>query len=53
LFLAGSKVFAHLETGANARAGDWAGVPMILSERGLARERVDAWFRTHDEPQLR
>jgi hypothetical protein len=53
LFIAGSKVFAHLETGANARAGDWAGVPMILSERGLARERVDAWFRTHDEPQLR
>ena len=24
---------------------DWSQVPMILSERGLARERVDAWFR--------
>jgi LysR family positive regulator for ilvC len=45
LFIAGSNAFAHLETGANARAADWAGVPMILSERGLARERVDAWFR--------
>jgi LysR family transcriptional regulator, positive regulator for ilvC len=45
LFIAGSKAFAYLETGANARAADWAGVPMILSERGLARERVDAWFR--------
>jgi len=25
--------------------GDWAGCPMILSERGLARARVDRWFR--------
>ncbi len=24
---------------------DWARVPMILSERGIARQRVDAWFR--------
>jgi LysR family positive regulator for ilvC len=24
---------------------DWARVPMILSESGLARERVDRWFR--------
>ncbi|MDT8399975.1 MAG: HTH-type transcriptional activator IlvY [Pseudomonadales bacterium] len=24
---------------------DWGRVPMILSEAGLARERVDAWFR--------
>jgi LysR family positive regulator for ilvC len=24
---------------------DWAGSPMILSERGIARRRVDAWFR--------
>ena len=23
----------------------WAGVPMILSEEGLARERTDRWFR--------
>ena len=26
---------------------DWANVPMILSERGLARQRVAAWFRAH------
>jgi LysR family positive regulator for ilvC len=24
----------------------WAAVPMILSERGLARSRVDAWFKS-------
>ena len=24
---------------------DWSSVPMILSERGLARERIDDWFR--------
>jgi LysR family positive regulator for ilvC len=32
----------------NARpdAEEWAGKPMILSERGLARRRVDEWFRT-------
>lgn len=24
---------------------EWSQVPMILSERGLARDRVDAWFR--------
>ena len=24
---------------------DWSGTPMILPERGLARRRLDAWFR--------
>lgn len=28
-----------------AGAGNWDDVPMILSESGLARERVDRWFR--------
>jgi LysR family positive regulator for ilvC len=27
------------------RREDWTGCPMILSERGLARTRVDRWFR--------
>lgn len=27
------------------RPADWALVPMILPERGLARERVERWFR--------
>jgi LysR family positive regulator for ilvC len=45
LFVAAAGAFSHLETGRRARAADWAGIPMILSERGLARERVDAWFR--------
>lgn len=26
--------------------GGWADTPMILSERGLARSRIDDWFRT-------
>ncbi|OMH28381.1 HTH-type transcriptional activator IlvY [Motiliproteus sp. MSK22-1] len=26
-------------------ANDWANIPMILSEEGLARKRVDRWFR--------
>jgi LysR family positive regulator for ilvC len=30
---------------ANPDQADWSQVPMILSERGLARERLDAWFR--------
>lgn len=29
------------------RTEDWSKVPMILSERGLARQRVAAWFRLH------
>lgn len=28
-----------------AHANDWASIPMILSEGGVARNRVDAWFR--------
>lgn len=45
LFIAAAGAFSHLETGRRARAVDWADIPMILSERGLARDRVDAWFR--------
>lgn len=31
----------------------WAAMPMILSESGLARQRVDAWFRTLGiQPQI-
>lgn len=28
-----------------AAPGDWASTPMILPERGLARRRLDEWFR--------
>jgi len=32
---------------------EWADTPMILSERGLARRRVDDWFRTLDvQPRI-
>lgn len=38
----------HLSAAAVAgEAPDWDSVPMILSESGLARERVDRWFRQH------
>ena len=29
-------------------ASDWANVPMILSEGGIARKRIDEWFRKMD-----
>lgn len=35
---------AALDHDAVSRPGPWATCPMILSERGLARSRVDAWF---------
>ena len=34
-----------LTTGGKMATEDWSRVPMILSERGLARSRVDRWFR--------
>jgi LysR family positive regulator for ilvC len=41
-------VFVDLKRGTSSvRREDWSRVPMILSERGLARQRVDAWFRRH------
>ena len=36
----------QLKAGLRADGGiDWESVPMILSETGLARQRVDRWFR--------
>ena len=37
-----------LAAGGAARKQDLTDLPMILSERGLARERVDRWFRAID-----
>lgn len=34
-----------MDSGGEVTAADWSGVPMILSERGIARSRVDEWFR--------
>jgi LysR family positive regulator for ilvC len=46
LFIAGrDSDFGRLAGAAEARAADWSSVPMILPERGLARERADRWFR--------
>ncbi len=39
--------------GGKAKRTAWAGVPMILSETGLARQRVDDWFRSlRAQPQI-
>lgn len=46
LFIAPSKQGEFdLPDAQPARAKEWAKIPMILSERGIARNRVDAWFR--------
>jgi LysR family transcriptional regulator, positive regulator for ilvC len=39
-----AKPFTALEAG-SAEMIRWEAIPMILSESGLARERVDRWFR--------
>ena len=36
---------ADLPPAGAADASRWAGVPMIVAETGVARRRVDAWFR--------
>lgn len=41
---AGQRDYAAL-AGARARRDRWSATPMILSETGLARRRVDSWFR--------
>jgi len=46
VFIAASEQREHLRlSGRKPRADTWAHTPMILSERGLSRRRVDAWFR--------
>jgi len=53
VFIAGrNSGFAALGTGRPALAGDWSGVPLILPERGVARERMDEWFRALGVPPL-
>jgi len=45
VFIAASDNRQHPKLDRPPRAEDWSGTPMILSERGLARSRVDDWFR--------
>lgn len=35
-------------TGTPATPAEWANIPMILSESGVSRARVDEWFRKQD-----
>ncbi|MCB5161150.1 HTH-type transcriptional activator IlvY [Marinomonas algarum] len=37
----------HVPNGVPAMAADWANIPMILSESGVSRTRVDEWFQQH------
>ncbi|MBT8047188.1 MAG: HTH-type transcriptional activator IlvY [Xanthomonadales bacterium] len=46
-------VFIAAEGQPGPDARNWAETPMILSERGLARRRVDEWFRSLDvQPRI-
>lgn len=48
VFIAARGHQAYSRLGGRTPAPDeWAGIPMILSERGLARSRVDRWFAGH------
>ena len=42
-------VFIAAKSQPEPEVRDWAEQPMILSERGLARRRVDEWFRSRGE----
>lgn len=39
------QIDADIPATASVSAAQWANVPMILSEGGIARNRVDSWFR--------
>jgi LysR family positive regulator for ilvC len=46
VFIAGrDSDYCGIEKPGRGRERDGSGLPMILSERGVARERADAWFR--------
>jgi len=45
VFIAAREQNEHVRlSGCDPVAGTWATTPMILSESGLSRQRVDAWF---------
>lgn len=45
VFIAPASRILYEQGYVSAAGVDWESVPMILSESGLARERVDRWFR--------
>lgn len=45
VFIAAADDSDYADLGGKGRRERWAGTPMILSETGLARRRVDSWFR--------
>lgn len=54
LFIAPAELSdADIPASAPAEAAEWAQVPMILSEGGILRKRVDAWFKSlHVTPRI-
>jgi len=45
VFIAARETDQKLDKQINDKIGNWENTPMILPERGLARRRVDDWFR--------
>lgn len=45
VFITPKEVSENLPAIAPTSADDWANTPMILSEEGIARERIDGWFK--------
>jgi LysR family positive regulator for ilvC len=53
VFIAPRKNRLGLPEFRDGRMPDWDGVPLILSERGLVRDRADRWFRERGiKPQI-
>ena len=53
VFIAGRDDFLQQDGHHDAASGRWENIPMILPERGLARRRVDDWFRKRSvSPQV-
>ncbi len=45
LFIGPAKQHVHMPKGIPSTAQQWSQVPMILSEGGIARRRMNAWFK--------
>ncbi|MEE4184818.1 MAG: HTH-type transcriptional activator IlvY [Gammaproteobacteria bacterium] len=54
VFVAANRAAAYASLAHHAPTAElWNDVPMILSESGLARDRVDRWFAQHDiQPRI-
>ena len=46
VFIAPARTGGRVDPGHADNVGDWSGIPLILSESGLVRDRADRWFRS-------